>query len=133
MQDSRWQRKPPGAASPGLVAMVAVVAALLFNPRPVRAESVDFEPGALGKQRAALYLKATRAPLADLETEVNHLAVLSEMCRADYGAQACGLAEKPLRSDKLGERYAYYIRQPVEARFSGQGAKIDRRNWSGPN
>jgi len=109
------------------------VAALVVGRAPVGyAQSIDFEPAALGKQRTALYLKATRAPLTELEGEVNHLAVLSETCRAEHGAKACGLPEKPLAFDKLEERYAYYVRQPLEARLSGQGMKVNRRNWEGP-
>ena len=66
-----------------------------------RAQSADSHPAALSKQRAAIFLKATHAPLADLESDVNHLAVLSETCRVEYGAQACGLPDKPLESGKL--------------------------------
>jgi hypothetical protein len=95
-----------------------------------RAQSADVQPAALSEQRAALYLQATRAPLADLESDVNHLAILSETCRVQHGSQACGLPDKPLESDKLEERYAYYVRQPVEAHSKGQKVKIDRRNWA---
>ncbi len=115
----------------GLLLIPAVVALLLPLVPAVRAQSVDFEPAALGKQRTALYLKAIQVSLADLESDVNHLAVLSETCRAEYGAKACGLADKALGSDKIEERYDYYIRRPVEAHFSGQGVKIERRNWQG--
>lgn len=104
-------------------------AALLLFPAADLAQTIDFDPAALSKQRTGLYLKATGTPLVDLESEVNHLAVLSETCRAQYGAKACGLAEKPLGSDKLEERYAYYVSRPTEAHLSGQGVKIDRRNW----
>ncbi len=115
------------------VLRIAAAAALLLAPAPAgHAQSVDFDPAALSKQRAALCLKASRASLADLESDVNHLAVLSETCRVQYGAKACGLADKPLGSDKLEERYAYYVRRPTEAHFSRQGVKIDRRNWQGP-
>jgi hypothetical protein len=96
-----------------------------------RAQSADSQPAALSKQRAALYLEATRTPLADLENDVNHLALRSESCRIEYGAQACGLPDKPLESRKLEERYAYYVKQPVEAHSKTQRAKIDRRNWAG--
>ena len=106
-------------------------AALILSPVIGRAQSTDFDPAALGKQRTALYLKATIAPLADLEGEVNHLAVLSETCRAQYGAKACGLGERTLGSDKLEERYAYYVSRPTEAHLSGQGVKVDSRNWKG--
>lgn len=113
---------------------VAAIAALLLPAVPAaRAESIDFDPAALGKQRTALYLKATQVPLAEMEGDVNHLAVLSETCRAEYGAKACGLEDRPLGSDKLDNRYAYYVRRPVEAHFSGQGVKIERRNWQGPD
>ena len=94
-----------------------------------RAGNADAQPAALSKRRAELYLKATRAPLASLESEVNHLALLSETCRIEHGAQACGLPDKPLESSKLEDRYAYYVRQPVEAHSKVQGLKITRRNW----
>lgn len=119
---------PPAVWS--CVLRMAAVAVLFMTHVPAgRAQSIDFDPAALGKQRTALYLKATRTPLADLESDVNHLAVLSETCRAQYGTKACGLADKPLSSDKLEERYAYYVRQPVEEHSSRRGVKIDRRNW----
>ena len=112
---------------------LAAAAALLLAFGPIaRAQSVDFDPAALGKQRAAILLKATHAPIADLESEVNHLAVLSETCRAESGAKACGLSDKPLESSKLEDRYAYYVRKPVEAHASGRPARIDRHNWEAP-
>ena len=97
-----------------------------------RAQSADFDPPALSKQRTAICLNATRAPIKDLENDVNHLAVLSETCRAEYGAKACGLSDKPLESNTLEDRYAYYVRRPVEAHSSGRQAKIDRHNWEAP-
>jgi len=111
--------------------MAAGGALVLALAASSRAQSADSQPAALSKQRAALYLEATRTPLADLENDVNHLALRSESCRIEYGAQACGLADKPLESRKLEERYAYYVKQPVEAHSKTQGAKIDRRNWAG--
>ena len=112
---------------------LAAAAALLLALAPiVRAQSVDFDPAALGKLRAAIILKATHAPIIDLESDVNHLAVLSETCRAEAGAKACGLSDKPLESNKLEDRYAYYVRKPVEAHASGRQAKIDRHNWEAP-
>jgi hypothetical protein len=112
------------------VLSLAAASALVLTLAPAsRAQSADAQPEALSKQRAALYLKATRAPLADLESDLNHLATLSETCRVEHGAQACGLPDKPLESDKLEERYAYYVKKPVEAHSKGQGLKIDRRNW----
>ena len=128
-------RLAPGAAlSERRAFTLAAVAALLLAMAPaLRAANVEFEPAALAKQRTALCLKAGGTPLADLESEVNHLAVLSETCRAEYGAKACGLADKPLDSDKLEERYAYYIRRPVDARFSGRQMKIDRHKWETPD
>jgi hypothetical protein len=111
---------------------MAAAGALVLTLAPSsRAQSADAQPAALSKQRATLYLHATRAPLADLESDVNHLAILSETCRVEYGAQACGLPDKPLESDKLEERYAYYVRRPVEANSKAQGLKIERRNWEG--
>jgi hypothetical protein len=114
------------------VLSLAAAGALVVTLAPSsRAESADAQPAALSKQRATLYLQATRAPLADLESDVNHLAILSETCRVEHGAQACGLPDKPLESGKLEERYAYYVRRPVEAHSKGQGLKIERRNWEG--
>jgi hypothetical protein len=115
-----------------LVPFAAFIALLLAFSPIARAQSVDFDPAAISKQRAALLLKATHAPIADLENDVNHLAVLSETCRAESGAKACGLSDKPLESGKLEDRYAYYVRSPVEAHASGRQAKIDRHNWEAP-
>jgi len=113
--------------------LVAAAAALLLTLAPIaRAQSVDFDPPALSKQRTAICLKATHAPISDLENDVNHLAVLSETCRAEYGAKACGLSDKALESNTLEDRYAYYVRRPVEANPSGRKAKIDRKNWEAP-
>jgi hypothetical protein len=113
-----------------LLSLAAASTLVLTLAPSSRAESADAQPAALSKQRAALYLEATRAPLANLEGDVNHLALLSETCRVEYGAQACGLPDKPLESDKLEERYAYYVKRPVEAHSKGQGLKIARRNWA---
>ncbi|HMD98229.1 MAG TPA: hypothetical protein VKM93_12985 [Terriglobia bacterium] len=113
-------------------ACVVLIAALYLALAPgAAAQSADFEPGALGKQRSELYLRALRSPLAELESGVNHVAVLSETCRATYGSKACGLTAKPVDSDKLEESYDYYVRRPVEAHLKLQGVKIDRRNWAG--
>jgi len=112
--------------------MMAVSGALLLALAPSsRAQSADSQPEALSKQRAALYLAATRTPLGDLENDVNHLAMRSESCRIEYGAQACGLPDKPLDSRKLEDRFAYYVGRPVEAHSKGHGVKIDRRHWEG--
>jgi len=93
----------------------------------------DSNPQALAKQRSDLYLRSTRVPLADLASEVNRLAVLSESCRVRYGSVACGLPDKALESDKLEERYDYYVKGPVEAHAKAHPAKIDRRNWVSPS
>jgi hypothetical protein len=119
-----------GAARWVLSLAVAGALVLALAP-PGPAQTADAQPEVLSKQRTALYLKATRAPLADLESDVNHLAILSETCRVEHGAQACGLPDKPLESSKLEELYAYYVRRPVEAHSKVQGLKIDRRNWEG--
>ena len=111
---------------------ITVSAALLMALAPMaRAQSVDFEPAALAKSRTEICLKATHAPIADLENEVNHLAVLSETCRAEYGAKACGVPDKALESNELEDRYAYYVRRPVEKHSSSRPARIDRHNWEG--
>ena len=120
-----------GSAARWVLMMAAGGALVLALAGSSRAQSADSQPAALSKQRAALYLEATRTPLADLENDVNHLALRSESCRIEYGAQACGLPDKPLESRKLEERYAYYVKQPVEAHSKTQRAKIDRRNWAG--
>ncbi len=120
----------PAAAQWALCLAAAGVLFLALAPAS-RAENPDAQPEALSKQRAALYLQATRGPLANLESDLNRLALLSETCRVEYGAQACGLSDKPLESGKLEERYAYYVKQPVEANSKGQELKIHRRNWAG--
>jgi hypothetical protein len=123
-----------GAAAARWVLMMAAGGALVLAlAASSRAQSADSQPAALSKQRAALYLAATRTPLADLENDVNHLALRSESCRIEYGSQACGLPDKPLESSKLEDRYAYYVKQPVEALSKLQGVKISRRNWAGAN
>ena len=128
-------RQPKRNLHPALRKLLplAAAAALLLALAPrVRAQSVDFDRAALSKQRTAILLKATRTPITDLENDVNHLAVLSETCRAESGAQVCGLSDKPLESNKLEDRYAYYVRKPVEAHASGRQTKIDRHNWEAP-
>src|SRR6266567_4385078 len=55
---------------PLMTATAAVL--LLLGVSAGRAQITNFEPGMLAKQRSALYTKATRAPLADLESDVNH-------------------------------------------------------------
>ena len=119
------------AAARWVLSMAAAGALVLTLAPSSPAQSADAQPAALSKQRAALYLKATHAPLADLESDVNHLARLSETCRVEHGSQACGLPDKPLESDKLEERYAYYVSRPVEAHSKDQKMKIDRRHWEG--
>jgi hypothetical protein len=111
--------------------LVAASALFLMLGSAARAQTDGSKPEELGKQRTALYLRATRAPLTDLESDVNHIDVMSETCRAAYGSKACGLPDKALDSDKLEDRYAYYVKGPVEARAKPHGAKIDRRNWVG--
>ena len=120
-------------ASPAGWKFIAAAAALLLVVAGVaRAQSVDFSPAALGKMRADIILKATHAPIADLEGDVDHLAVLSETCRAESGAKACGLSEKTLQSNKLEDRFSYYVRKPMEEHASGRQAKVDRHNWETP-
>ena len=54
---------------------MATVGALLLTIAPSsRAQNPDAQPSALSKLRGTLYVQATRAPLANLESEVNHLA-----------------------------------------------------------
>jgi hypothetical protein len=132
MRTRQLERNIFSAPSRKLLLMAAATTLLLTLAPIAAAENVDSDPPALGKQRAAICLKATHAPITDLENDVNHLAVLSETCRAEYGAKACGLSDKPLESNTLEDRYAYYIRRPVEAHSSGRQAKIDRHNWEAP-
>ncbi len=111
--------------------MAAVFALLLALAPAGWAQTDDSKPEDLGQQRSDLYLRATHAPLADLASDVNQIAVLSETCRVKYGSTACGLPDKALESDKLEERYAYYVKRPVEAHSKPHAVKIDRRNWAG--
>ena len=115
------------------ISRAAIVALLLLPGLMARAASVDFEPEALAKERKEICLKAIHTPVADLESDVNHLAMLSETCRAEYGTQACGLPDKPLESNKLDDLYAYYVRHPVGAHAGAHQAKIDRHNWEAQN
>jgi hypothetical protein len=131
MHTRRLEQNSP--ASRNRFSVVAAAVLLLVLAPIARAQSVDFSPAAIAKQRSAIILKATHAPLADLENDVNHLAVLSETCRAESGAKACGLSEKPLESSKVEDRYAYYVRGPADAHASGQQARIDRHNWEVPD
>jgi hypothetical protein len=113
-------------------AAVATSAFLLALVPMASAQNVDCSPATLSTQRAAIILKATHAPIADVENELNHLALLSERCRVESGAKACGLSDKPLESNSLDERYAYYVRQPMDAHASGHQAKVDKHNWAAP-
>jgi len=110
---------------------VAVAWVLLALPPAGWAQTSESKPEELTKQRTALYLRATRVQLADMENDVNHIGVASETCRAQYGSKACGLSDKALESDKLEDRYAYYVKGPVEARAKNHNVKVDRRNWVG--
>jgi len=127
--DSSWSRLNVFPAVSSYALRMAAVASLLMTHVSARAQSVDFDPAALGKQRATLCLKLGHTSLPELEGDLNHLAVLSETCRAQYGTKACGLPDKALSSEKLEERYAYYVRRPLEETLDGRGVKIDRRNW----
>jgi hypothetical protein len=110
--------------------MVALVLALV----PAGWAQTDApKPEELSKQRKDLYLRATRAPLADLAKDVDRIAVLSENCRVKYGSAACGLSDKALDADKLEDRYDYYVKQPVEAHAKTHSPKVDRHNWGAPD
>ena len=123
----------PSAVSSRVLRAAAAVALLLALAPAGRAQSPDSQPAALEKQRTALFLKASHAPLAELESEINHLAQLSEICRIEHSAAACGLPDTSIGSDKLEDRYSYYVRRPVEAHLKGPGVKIERRNWDVPS
>jgi len=119
-----------GASASSITA--AAVCALLLTLAPAGWSQSDTpQPAALSKQRTDLYLRAMHTPLANLESDVNHVAVRSETCRIKYGSAACGLPDKALESDKLEDRYSYYVKQPVETHAKVHPAKIDRRNWTG--
>jgi hypothetical protein len=112
---------------------IAAAGILLFALAPsASAQNLDFSPAALGNQRTAIILKATHAPISDIENELNRLAVLSERCRVESGPKACGLSDKPLDTNGLDERYAYYVRTPMEAHAGGHQAKVDKHNWEAP-
>ena len=106
--------------------------ARVSNGNDEQPQSTDSQPDTISGERKALYLKAIHTPLAELETDLNHLAVASESCRAEHGAKACSLPDKALGSDKLEERYDYYVKHPVESRLSGHGVRVEKRNWERP-
>lgn len=119
------------AAGRGALTLAAFFAALLVLAPAAWAETDVSKPDELAKQRSDLYLRATRAPLPDLGNDVNRIAVASETCRVKYGSTACGLPDKALESDKLEERYGYYVKQPVETHAKAHPVKVERRNWTG--
>lgn len=130
---TRYLKQFISSLMPRSLHLLAAATALVLLLVPfARAQSVDFDPAALSKQRSAILLKATHTPIPDLESDVNHLAVLSETCRVESGAKACGLSDKPLESTNLEDRYAYYVRRPVEVHASGRQVKINRHNWEAP-
>ena len=114
-----------------LVVLLLALASVARAQQPPR--SVEFDPAALEKARTALLLRSGQSQLADLEGELNHLAVLSETCRVEFGAQACGLDATALTSDKLEERFSYYVKHPVQSQNSGHQVKVDRNSWVQPN
>jgi len=129
----RMERYPTSSVPPFSRSVFALIAAALFLALAPAclAQSDDSQPEQLSKLRTDLYLRGTRAPLADLESDINHIGVLSETCRAENGSKACGLPDKALESEKLEERYAYYVKGPVEIHAKPHGPRIDRRNWAG--
>jgi hypothetical protein len=132
MRTRRLNHNIHALAPRNLFRLASALALLLALVPKASAQSVDFSPAALSKQRSAVLLMATHTPIADLEGDVDHLAVLSETCRAESGAKACELSDKPLQSDSLDDRYAYYVRKPVEVHASAHQAKVDRHNWEAP-
>jgi hypothetical protein len=110
---------------------LAAATALLLALAPMaRAQSVDFDPAALSKQRSAILLKATHAPIADLENDVNHLAVLSETCRAESGAKACGLVRQTPRVKQTG-RPLCLLRQEAGGSTRQRAASQNRQTQLG--
>jgi hypothetical protein len=123
---SRWVRKTS-------VLIATFYAMVLFATcLSASAQEADFRPEAVSKQRTALYIKGLQVSAKSLETDLNHLAVISEACRIEYGSKTCGLPGKALDSDKLEERYDYYVRLPMAARPAGHTVKIEKRNWNQP-
>ena len=133
MRPNRTGASNTFAALKDAIALGAALVVILTLAPAGLAQTGDSKPEELGKQRTALYLRATRAPLADMETDINRIAVVSENCRMEHGSTACGLPDKALESDKLEDRYTYYVKGPVEAHAKSHGAKIDRRNWAVSN
>ena len=109
----------------------AVLLLVLISAPAVWGQGDSSRPESVSKQRTDLYLRVTHTPLGSLEGDINHVAVLSETCRVKYGSAACGLGDKALASDKIEDRYAYYVKQPVEAHAKTHPTRIDRRNWTG--
>ena len=107
--------------------LLALAACLLASAPIARAENADSDPAQLSKTRSDLYLKATRMQVADFADDINQLAVQSETCRAQHGSKACGLPEKALSSDKIEDRYAYYVKQPRSYALVRDVGDIDAR------
>ena len=112
--------------------MAAILILLVMVAPAAWAQNDDAKPDQLAQRRTSLYVEATHVALADLQNDINRIAVLSETCRIKYGTAACGLADKPLDSDKIEDRFGYYVKQPVETHAKGHGVKIDRNNWAAP-
>jgi len=122
---------PNRKAVSSALTLAAVLALLLALAPAGWAQTEGSKPEELNKHRKDLYLRGTRAPLEKMADEVNQIAVLSETCRIKFGSAACGLSDKALASDKLEDRYDYYVKQPVEAHAKIHPAKVDRHNWTG--
>ena len=121
MNTSRSKHDVFSAISSRVLTMTAV-AAVLMTPIPERAQSIDFDPVALGKQRAALCLKAGHASLPELESDVNHLAVLSETCRS-HQTQPGPSGDETNTSGNLSN--ASHIPSPRSQQGSGQSAGVN--------
>ena len=119
------------SALPPLIALLMGVMLIVFAPAGY-AQNAESQPGVITKERTALYLKGVHTPLKELEADLNHLALASEICRAEHSAKPCGLPEKALASDKLEERYSYYVKGPVEIHFGGHQVRVEKRNWQRP-
>jgi len=118
-------------AAIGLIALLLALGSLAHAQQ--QPASVNFDPPALEKARAELFLKSSHSELSELENDLNHLAVLSETCRAEFGTKTCGLDSKELSSDKLEDRFSYYVRQPLQVHSSGHPVKINKHSWEDSN
>ena len=80
-QCGQTKRSLNSSAASTVARTLVAASVLLLTGSAGLAQTGASKPEELGKQRTALYLRATRAPLTDLESDINHVAVMSETCR----------------------------------------------------